>query len=399
MRLPAAVVSLGLVSLFTDLSSEAIFPLLPAFLVSLGASGAFIGLVEGVAELVANTLKYLMGSVVDRSVRLKPLVLWGYGVSTVVRPLAAFATVPWHVLAVRAGDRIGKGVRTTPRDALIASATDSSMRARAYGFHRAMDHSGAVLGTVLASGLLWLYGASSGANPENADKMRAVFLWAGLPGLVAMVCLARTVEPPRVRDVQSEASASRALDFHGQERMSAPLKHVLLALTLFAFANATDAFLIVKAARLGASPALAPLLWLVLHAVKASTATAGGRLADTYGKRNSLVLGWLVYAALWAAIGLANSLVALFLLTALYGTSHGLVEGAERGLIADLASGRKRGAAFGAYNLLIGMASLVASTAFGFVWDRVGSVWAFGGSAAFAVVASLVLLMLVPKRT
>ena len=395
LRLPEAVVSLGLVSLFTDVSSEAIFPLLPAFLVSLGASGAFIGLVEGVAEFVANTLKYLMGSVVDRSVRLKPLVLWGYGVSTVVRPLAAFATVPWHVLAVRAGDRIGKGVRTTPRDALIASATDSSMRARAYGFHRAMDHSGAVLGTLMASGLLWLYGASSGASPENADKMRSVFLWAGLPGLVAMVCLVRTVEPLRIR---ADASATRALDFHGQERMSGPLKHVLLALTLFAFANATDAFLIVKAARLGASPALAPLLWLVLHAVKASTATAGGMLADTYGKRNSLVLGWLVYAALWAAIGFANSLVALFLLTALYGTSHGLVEGAERGLIADLASGRKRGAAFGAYNLLIGMASLVASTAFGFVWDRFGSAWAFVGSAAFAVVASLVLLMLVPKR-
>jgi MFS family permease len=253
-----------------------------------------------------------------------------------------------------------------------------------------MDHLGAVLGTLLASGLLWLYGASSGGSPENADKMRSVFLWAGLPGLVAMVCLARTVEPPRIR---AEKKTSNV-----QERMSAPLKHVLLALTIFAFANATDAFLIVKAARLGASPALAPLLWLVLHAVKASTATAGGRLADTYGKRNSLVLGWLVYAALWAAIGLSNSLVALFLLTALYGTSHGLVEGAERGLIADLASGRKRGAAFGAYNLLIGMASLVASTAFGFAWDRFGSAWAFVGSAAFTVVASMVLLTLVPKQ-
>ena len=308
LRLPAAVVSLGLVSLFTDLSSEAIFPLLPAFLVSLGATGAFIGLVEGVAELVANTLKYLMGSVVDRSHRLKPLVLLGYGVSTLVRPMAAFALVPWHVLVVRAGDRVGKGVRTTPRDALIASATDSAIRARAYGFHRAMDHSGAVLGTLLASGLLWLYGASSGAGPANADKMRLVFLWAGLPGLVAMVCLARTVEPTRTR---ADLNTSNL-----KERMSPPLKRVLLALTLFAFANATDAFLVVKAAKLGASPALAPLLWLVLHAVKASTATAGGRLADHYGKRNSLVLGWLVYAALWAAIGFANSLVALFLLTA-----------------------------------------------------------------------------------
>ncbi|MDO9173149.1 MAG: MFS transporter, partial [bacterium] len=158
VKLPRTVVGLGLVSLLTDTSSEAIFPLLPAFLASLGASNAYIGLIEGAAEFVANLLKYLTGLVADRRARLKPLILVGYGISTLARPLVAFAQVPWHVLAVRVGDRVGKGVRTSPRDALIAGATDPALRARAYGFHRAMDHAGAAAGTLLGAGLLWYLG-------------------------------------------------------------------------------------------------------------------------------------------------------------------------------------------------------------------------------------------------
>jgi len=388
-KLPRAVIGLGLVSLFTDTSSEAIFPLLPVFLVSLGAPNWFIGLVEGVAELVASSLKYLTGLVADRVARLKPLVLAGYGLSTVVRPLFAFAAAPWHVLLIRAGDRVGKGVRTSPRDALIASVTDPSIRGRAYGFHRAMDHAGAALGTLLASGLLLLLGATGGATVENAAKMRTVFLWAVVPGVLAMIALALTREPPRAPSAPTGKKTG--------EPLPPMLKRALIALTIFALANATDAFLLVKAAKLGASPVLAPMLWLTLHVVKASTATAGGRLADRYGKRNALVLGWCVYALLWGAIGFAGSLAVLFALTACYGVSHGLVEGAERGLIADLASGRAKGKAFGAYNMFIGLAALVASTGFGEVWDRFGSVPAFVGSAAFALVAAGVLFALVPN--
>jgi hypothetical protein len=194
LKLPRTVIGLGLVSLFTDTSSEAIFPLLPAFLALIGSSNAFIGLVEGAADLVANILKYLTGFLVDRRARLKPLVLWGYGISTIVRPLVAFAFAPWHVLLVRIGDRVGKGVRTTPRDALIANATDPSIRARAYGFHRAMDHAGAAIGTLLAAGLLWHIGAN-GAAAASADQLRTVFLWAAVPGLLAMIALSVTREP------------------------------------------------------------------------------------------------------------------------------------------------------------------------------------------------------------
>jgi MFS family permease len=311
---------------------------------------------------------------------LKPLVLLGYGLSTIVRPLVGFASAPWHVLLVRVGDRVGKGVRTSPRDALIAGATDPSIRARAYGFHRAMDHAGAAIGTLLAIGLLWYLGAGSSAA-ANADQLRTVFLWAAVPGLFAMIALIVTREPPNVI-----ATTGRS------EAMPPALKRALLPITLFAFANATDAFILVKAARLGAPPIVAPILWLVLHIVKASTATAGGRLADAYGKRNALALGWTVYAITWAAVGFSNSILPLFVLTAVYGTSHGLVEGAEKALIAELAGGKGKGKAFGIYNMLIGFAALIASATFGAIWDYFGSLAAFAGSGAVALIAAIILV-------
>jgi len=400
-RLPATVVGLGLVSLLTDLSSEAIFPLLPAFLVGLGATNAFIGVVEGAAELVANALKYATGRVADRRARLKPLVLAGYGVSTVARPLVAFAAAPWHVLAVRLADRVGKGVRTAPRDAWIAAAVDPSIRGRAYGFHRAMDHLGAALGTLLALALLWLHGAGT-AGEASTEAMRSVFLWAAVPGVLAMAALGWTPEAlPAPRP--AGGGVARAEDLPPGAGAPGPgagvppaLRRALVPLALFAFANATDAFLLVKAARLGAPAAAAPLLWLALHVIKASLGTAGGRLADAWGRRNALAAGWCVYGALWASIGLVETLPALFVLTALYGTSHGLVEGAERALVADLSGGRARGTAFGAYNLVVGVAALASSAGFGWVWDRFGSAPAFAGSAALAVAAAAALRWAVP---
>ena len=179
--------------------------------------------------------------------------------------------------------------------------------------------------------------------------------------------------------------------------MPPALKRALLPITLFALANATDAFILVKAARLGAPPIIAPFLWLALHIVKASTATAGGRLADTYGKRNALALGWAVYAVTWASVGFSQSILLLFILTAVYGTSHGLVEGAEKALIAELAAGKGKGKAFGLYNMLIGFAALIASATFGVIWDRFGGAVAFSGSGAFALIAAVVLLYRCPK--
>ena len=387
--LPRVVIGLGLVSLFTDVSSEAIFPLLPAFLATLGASNAFIGLVEGSAELVASVLKYLTRLVADRRARLKPLVLVGYGISTAIRPLVALALAPWHVLAVRVGDRIGKGIRTSPRDALIAQATDPTIRARAYGFHHAMDHAGAALGTLLGAGLLWWLGAGLGRS-ASGEQLRTVFLWAAVPGLLAMVALALTREPARPPPPPAAPGPSPALP--------PALRRALLPIMLFACANATDAFILVKVARLGASPILAPLLWLGLHVVKASTATTGGRLADRYGKRDALALGWVVYAVTRAALGQAQSIPVLAALAILYGVTHGLVEGPERALVAQLAAGDARERAFGAYNMLIGLSALAASTAFGAAWDRFGGAVAFGASGALALAAAVALVALVPRH-
>jgi MFS family permease len=385
--LPRTVVGLGLVSLFTDASSEAIFPLLPAFLTALGASNAFIGLIEGAADLVASLLKYLTGLAADRRARLKPLVLAGYGLSTVLRPLVAFASSPWHVLSIRVGDRVGKGIRTSPRDALIASTTEASQRVRAFGFHRAMDHTGAALGTLLGAGLLFLLGVTHGA--ASTAQMRTVFLWAALPGALAMIALVFTPEPSRSAPVRTSPGALEALP--------PGLRRALLPIVLFAFANATDAFILVKVARLGASPIWAPLLWLVVHVIKASTAATGWRVVERHGKRNALAFGWLVYAITWSAVGLAQTLPALFLLSAVYGTSHGLVEGPERALVAELAASSGHGKAFGAYNLLVGIAALAASTLFGFVWDHFSDVAAFASSGAFALLAAGSLLALVPR--
>ncbi len=386
--LPRTVVGLGIVSLFTDVSSEAIFPLVPAFLTTLGASNAFIGLIEGAAELVASGLKYLTGLVSDRCDRLKPLVLVGYGISTVIRPLIAFAVTPWQVLAVRLGDRVGKGIRTSPRDALIAGVTDPSIRARAYGFHRAMDHAGAAIGTLLGAGLLWLLGKGGGA--ATGDQMRTVFLWAALPGVFAMIALALTREPVRPTPARTARGGSRPLP--------PALKTALVPIALFALANATDAFILVKAARLGASPILAPLLWLGLHVIKASMATTGGRLGDRYGRRNALALGWAVYAVTWSAVGFAETIPLLVALAAVYGTSHGLVEGSERALVAELARGQDKGKAFGVYNMMVGLAALAASATFGLVWDGLGSGAAFGGSGAIAFIAAVTLIARVPTR-
>jgi len=388
-KLPATVIGLGLVSFLTDISSEAIFPLLPIFLSTLGASHAFIGLVEGAANFIANVLKYFTGVISDRRTRLKPLVLLGYGISTVVRPLVAFALAPWHVLFVRACDRVGKGVRTAPRDALIADATTPSIRARAYGFHRAMDHAGAAVGTLLSIGLLWLLGATT-AEDATVEQLRTVFLWAAIPGVLAMLALILTKEPARQLPPPSETKAPSALP--------APLKRALLPITLFAFANATDVFILVKAMTLGASPMVLPLLWLVIHLMKASTATVGGRLADLYGKRNILALGWAVYAVTWSMIGFAQTLPLLWVFAVIYGMSNGLVEGAEKALVAELASGHAKGKAFGAYHMLIGFAALLASTSFGLVWDKLGGAVAFVASGIVALVSAVVLLLRVPAR-
>ncbi len=382
-RLPAAVVALGLVSLFTDVSSEMIVPLLPAFLTAqLGASVGFFGLVEGVAETVASLLKLASGAWSDRLRRRFPLVLAGYTLSAIARPLVALCSLPWQVLVVRSTDRVGKGLRSAPRDALLAVAAPTDARGWAFGFHRAMDHAGAMLGSLLATGLLAL-----------GFGTRQVFLLAAIPGAFAVATILLAVRE------QSNPALAASGDAPGRDRLrQAPeLLRFLAVLGLFALANSSDAFLLLKAGEAGIPLVLVPLLWFVLHGTKALTNLAGGRLADRIGPLPVIRVGWLVYGLVYSLFGFAGASWQVWVLFLLYGLYHGLTEGAEKALVAQLAPAEGRGRAFGLYHALTGILALPASLWMGLVWEHFGNRAAFLACAAISLLSAGCLWVFLPS--
>lgn len=377
------VLALAVVSFLTDASSEIIAPLLPLFLAStLGASARTIGLIEGGAESIASLLKLASGWWSDRSHRRKPLIVFGYAVASLVRPLVGLAQTSTQVLAIRFTDRVGKGVRGAPRDALLAASTLPEFRGRAFGFHRAADHAGAVVGPLIAIACLAGLGMS----------VRHVFLVAAIPGalavLVAIMAIKDTPAPAQ-RDEARVVSAALPL----ASALPPTFAQVMVPVALFTLGNSTDAFLILRANQLGVSVALIPLLWVVLHLVKSASSTPGGALSDRVGRRPLIVAGWCVYAVVYAGFALASSAWHAWLLFAFYGVVFGLSEGAEKALIADLVPPTHRGRAFGWYHATIGVAALPASLLFGAVWDRYGARNAFLMGAALAVSAAVLLLV------
>jgi MFS family permease len=377
---------LGLVSLLTDASSEMIYPLLPAFLTGiLKASPAFLGLVEGLAEAVASLLKIASGLLSDRLPRRKPLVVAGYGLSSAVRPLVALAAAPFHVLAVRLLDRVGKGVRSAPRDALVVEITAEGQRGRAFGFQRALDHTGAVVGPLLASALLLA-----------GSDLRTVFALAALPAVLAMAVLVFGVRegqpissPPAASGIPGGAEPPRRGSLH----------LYLGVLAIFSLGNSSDAFLLLKAQEAGVSLILIPLLWTFHHVVKAAVSTHGGVLADRRGRKEAILAGWFVYALAYAGFAGATSAGSIWLLFGLYGLFPALTEGPERALVAQLAPADERGRAFGLYHAVTGGMALFASLLTGALWQRFGAGTALAAGAALAGVAALGLWTLVPERT
>lgn len=379
MRLPRTVIALGAVSLLTDLSSEMIYPLLPVFLSTvLGAGPLAIGAIEGAAESVAALLKLASGWWSDRLPRRKPLVVAGYGIASFARPLIGLAQGIGQVLAIRLADRVGKGIRTSPRDALIADAVEPSQRGRAFGFHRAADHAGAVAGPLLAFALLTWFHLS----------LRTVFLLAAVPAAAAMVTLIVGVKESR-RDV---APTGKTPTF-GREGLSRRFWAYLAVLLVFTLGNSTDALLILRANELGVSAALIPVLWAVLHVVKAVSSTPGGILSDRFGRRPLIVAGWLVYSAVYLGFAQASVAWHAWALFLVYGLYFGMTEGVEKALVADLVPAGVRGAAFGWYNLTIGLAALPASLIFGGLWQTYGAPTAFVVGASLALVAAIGLLI------
>jgi MFS family permease len=365
---------LGVVSLLTDASSEMIYPLLPLFLAgTLGVSATFIGLIEGVAESTASLVKLASGWWSDRLGRRKAITVAGYTLSACARPLVALAGAGWHVLAIRFADRVGKGVRSAPRDALLAASTHPSSWGKAFGFHRAMDHTGAMIGPLIATALLawWL------------TDLRTLFALAAIPGVLAVAVL--------VFAVREDAPAKRAsaplvrLSF---APLSPRFKAVLGAVTLFTLGNSSDAFLLLKAHAVGISAAWIPLLWILLHVTKAVSSTPAGALSDRIGRPRLILAGWLVYAAVYAGFALADATWQIWVLFAIYGLFFGLTEGVEKAYVADLAPAEHRGTAYGLYHAAVGLAALPASLLMGMVWEHVSPAAAFGLGAGLALLAS-----------
>jgi MFS family permease len=378
-RLGRNVMALAAVSFLTDVSSEMIYPLLPVFLTTvLGANASFIGAIEGAAETTAALLKLASGWWSDRVRKRKPLVLWGYGIASVMRPLVAIATSAVQVLLIRVADRVGKGIRNAPRDALIAESVDPSIRGRAFGFHRAADHAGGVVGPLIAFAVL----------SRHIAELRTVFWLAAIPGLLSVLVVALAVRDIP-RGVQSPGASAPDLS----QPLSARFWRVLAMIFVFTLGNSTDAFLLLRASQLGVPVALAPILWAALHVVKSASSTPGGALSDRIGRRPTLIMGWVLYAAVYLGFARASVAWQAWALFAVYGVFFGLTEGSERALIADLVALERRGTAFGWYNLAIGLGALPASLLFGYVWDHAGPGTAFTMGASLALAAAIGLVV------
>ncbi len=401
------IFAFGLVSFLTDAASEMIYPLLPVFfsgLVTPAAVAVYIGLMEGLAEATASLLKLYSGLLSDRLKRRKPLALAGYAASSIIRPFTAVATLGWEVVVFRLLDRIGKGIRTAPRDALLSESVVPDVRGRAFSFHRLMDHAGAVTGPLaavvflsfmLGQARLWSQGNTAMAGPEEMTALRWLFALAAVPGLAATVALWRWVrEDPDQAGLQDKGRESPDAVKTG---LPGSFLLFLVAVVLFTLGNSSDLFLIFYAqSRFGSGLGRLLGLWVFLHLAKIVFSLPGGWFADQLGHRTAIICGWLVYAAVYAAIPFASDLRMICLLLLCYGFFYGMTEGAERALVAQFVPAAGRGRAYGLYHGAVGLATLPASLVFGVFWASWGPAPAFFLGAALALSAVILLAATLP---
>ena len=368
-----------------------IYPLLPIYLSRvLGAGAASLGIIEGIAEGINSILKVVSGWWSDRRGRRRPLVILGYSLSGAARPLIAVAGSWVHVLLIRALDRTGKGIRGAPRDAMLAQFADASSRGRVFGFHRAMDHTGAIVGPLVATVFLFFL----------PGEYRLLFALTAIPGAIAVAMLFLVREPSASarRAPAGSAEASRGGDpdsdaLRSTYRLPTRLWAVLGVILVFSLGNSADAFLLLRLTDTLGAATYVPLLWGLLHVVKASLSTWGGGLSDRIGRKRVIVIGWAVYALVYVGFATASSAIGFVSWFLLYGVYFALAEGAEKALVADLTPAGRQGTAFGYYNAALGLGTLVASVVFGFVYERVSPSAAFTMGATLAVIATALLAM------
>lgn len=380
--IPATVVILGLVSLLMDISSELIHALLPAFLVTtMGAGTVIVGLIEGVAEATAAITKVFSGTLSDRIGKRKLLVGLGYGLAAATKPVFPLAGTAWQVLAARIVDRIGKGIREAPRDALIADVTPATIRGASYGLRQTLDTAGAVAGPLLAVALMAFY----------ADDFRAVFWWSALPAALAVVLIVAGVRDPAVSVDQPQRRPPIRRD--ELRRLSHTYWIVVVIGAVFALARFSEAFLVLKAQADGLPLSFIPLVYVLMNSVYAAVAMPAGVLSDRIGRSNLLICGLLVLAAADLILAFAPGLTGTAAGVALWGLYLGLTQGLLSALVADTAPCDLRGTAFGIFNLVTGGALLVASLLAGWLWHAFGSQATFAAGAAFSAATILAMLI------
>lgn len=388
-KLPRNVLAISLVSLLNDASSEIIYPLLPIFLSSsLGASARAIGVIEGAAESISSLLKLFAGYLSDRLGRRKMLVVSGYSLAALARPLLAFAASWQHVLAIRLTDRVGKGIRSAPRDAMIADAVLPEQRGIAFGFHRAMDHGGAVIGPLI--GYVLVFFLISNLQAPTQNEFRWIFLIAAIPALASVVVAILFIREPHLR--RTKQAEVPKLSLRG---FDSNFKRFLVILGLFTLSNSTDGFLILRARDIGVSIEGSLLLWAAHHAIKVLSSLWAGDLSDRLGRKRLIVSGWILYAAVYAGFAFVSNTASIWVLFLIYGIYFGMAEGAEKALVADLVQPHQRGTAYGLYNLAFGITVFPASLLMGIIWDWKGATTAFLFSASLGATAALLLLLLV----
>ena len=371
----------GLVSFFMDLSSEMIYPLVPLFLANvLGVNKSMIGLIEGIAESTASLLKVFSGWLSDRIGQRKNLMLAGYALSTLSRPIIALAGTWQQVLAYRFVDRLGKGIRTAPRDAIIAESAETTHLARAFSFHRSMDTMGAVAGPAIALILLQLY--------NNTYKM--VFWLSMIPGAIAVLIIVMFIKEKK-RSAAATAERPKLTLKHFDWKV----KFFIVIATLFALGNSSDAFLILRAEQVGIPTVMIPAVYLVFNLIYSLSSIPLGIVADKYGKKRLILLGFVLFAGLYYGFAAAKNTTTIWVLFSLYGVFMGLTEGIQKAFLATIIPPDFKATAYGVYATAVGLATLPASLIAGLLWDRVSPAATFYFGAATATLSALLFIALI----
>jgi MFS family permease len=387
---------LGLVSLLTDVSSEMIFTIMPLFVVNvLGAGATAVGLIGGLSDATDAILRIFSGRISDKLKKRKLLAVLGYGFSTIVKPFMYFATTWGATLAVRFGDRIGKGLRTSPRDALVADSVEATQRGRGFGIHRAMDTTGAFLGLVIAAVII--YHLQGGGLKLELKTYQWLVLVGVIPAVLAVIVLLGFVHERKQKPIVITTGQSAPIA-KTDEKFDTRFKLFLVVMGIFSLGNSSDFFIILRAQDLGSSVLYITIMLVLFNLTYALVSTPAGILSDKIGRRRVIILGWFIYAIVYLGFALSNSVWITWVLFAAYGVYYGVAEGAAKAFVADLVPADRRGTAYGYYNGVVGIMLLPASVLAGLFWDKISPATPFYLGAGLAFIAMLGLMTLVKEK-